>query len=478
MLDISMFRDAEKAELVRQSEAKRFRDPSIVDRIIEYDKMWIIESHRQKSCLTLKNTIGKRIRYLMSNKINHMPDYVDKLELMKRMPVDEVSYGILESYCLNIEELKAYSKYVSNIEHEHSAESATCLSMRNTLIDRVGNILDQKVPVSQTEDDNLLIEEYNLHTSPNRLSHIDLLQKIGGVDYEAGINVAGNRGYYLKGVAVFLSQALIQLSLRILGDKGYTPVQPPYFMRHDMLEHVSQLNDFSDRLYKVVEGYDAKQGKVDGLNPNEENSSLYLIATSEQPLVALNYNKRLEPADMPIRYAGYSACFRTETGRHGQDTRGIFRVHQFDKIEQFVVCSPNPDDEFSSDKMFEEMLNNCKTLLHSLNIPYRIISIVSKELNLAASIKYDIEGLFVGGYRELVSCSNCTDYQARAVNTTICTNSDDKVYAHMLNSTMCAVPRMICAVLESNQTDDGIMIPEALKPYMPERYKSIIPFIA
>lgn len=473
-----MFRDAEKAELVRQSEAKRFRDSGIVDLIIKYDEMWIIASYRQKSCLTLKNTIGKRIKYLMSDKMNHMPDNLDKLEAIKRIPVDEVTYAVLESYGLGIEELKAYSKHVSNVEHEHSSESATYLSMRNTLIDRVGNILDPSVPVSQTEDDNLLIEEYNLHTSPNKLSHIDLLQKIGGVDYDAGINVAGNRGYYLKGAAVFLAQALIQLSLRILGDKGYTPVQPPYFMRHDMLERVSQLNDFSDRLYKVVEGYDAKQEKHNGANPNEQDSALYLIATSEQPLVALNYNKKLEPADLPIRYAGYSACFRTETGRHGQDTRGIFRVHQFDKIEQFVVCSPNPDDEFSSDKMFEEMLGNCKALLQSLNIPYRIISIVSKELNLAASIKYDIEGLFVGGYRELVSCSNCTDYQARAVNTTISTNTDYKVYAHMLNSTMCAVPRMICAVLESNQTEDGIVIPEALKPYMPERYKSSIPYVA
>lgn len=295
---------------------------------------------------------------------------------------------------------------------------------------------------------------------------------VDGFEGEKGAVVAGSRGYFLKGVLVFLEQALIQYALRTLGSRGYTPIYTPFFMRKEVMQEVAQLSQFDEELYKVI-------GK--GSEKSDDNSydEKYLIATSEQPIAALHRDEWLRPEDLPIKYAGLSTCFRQEVGSHGRDTRGIFRVHQFEKIEQFVYSSPHDNKSW---EMFEEMIATAEDFYQSLGIPYHIVNIVSGSLNHAASKKLDLEAWFPGSgaFRELVSCSNCTDYQARRLRIRYGQTKKmmDKVeFVHMLNATMCATTRTICAILENYQTEKGIVVPEKLKEFMPPGLQELIPFV-
>jgi len=222
------------------------------------------------------------------------------------------------------------------------------------------------------------------------------------------------------------------------------------------MANTAQLEQFDEELYKV--GNDVKE--------SDEDEDKYLIATSEQPISGFHKDEWLEPKDLPLRYAGISPCFRKEAGAHGKDVRGIFRVHQFEKVEQFVITTPEKSWE-----MHEEMLATSEEFLQSLKIPYKVITIVSGALNNAAAKKYDIEGWFpgFGEFRELVSCSNCTDYQSRSLNVRCGSkksNEKEKKYVHMLNSTLSATTRTICAVLENYQTAEGVIVPDVLQPYM------------
>merc|ERR1712066_354844 len=294
-----------------------------------------------------------------------------------------------------------------------------------------------------------------------------------GYDTERATVASGARAYYLTGPAVFLQQGLIQLALQTLYKEGYSPLYTPFFMKKEVMQEVAQLSQFDDELYKVV----GKGSEVEG---DKTVSEKYLIATSEQPIAAFHRDEWISEKQLPIKYAGISSCFRQEVGSHGRDTRGIFRVHQFEKVEQFVITSPHDDESW---KIMDEMIGNAESFCQMLNIPYRIVAIVSGALNNAASKKLDLEAWFPGGgaFRELVSCSNCLDYQARRLRVrygqTKKMNASTE-YCHMLNPSLCAVTRVICVLLEMNQTEAGIKVPEALKMYMPEKYKEEIPFVA
>jgi len=296
---------------------------------------------------------------------------------------------------------------------------------------------------------------------------------IDGMNGEKGAVVSGGRGYFLTGAAVFLEQALIQLALHILHDKDYTPLYTPFFMRKEVMQEVAQLSQFDDELYKVV-GKGSE--KADENAPADEK---YLIATSEQPIAAYHRDEWLPEASLPIKYAGLSTCFRQEVGSHGRDTRGIFRVHQFEKVEQFVLTSPHDNKSW---EMMDEMIGNAESFYQILGIPYRVVNIVSGALNHAAAKKLDLEAWFCGSgaFRELVSCSNCLEYQARRLlvrygqTKKMNANVD---YVHMLNATMCATTRVICAILETHQTETGVKVPECLKMYMPAKYRDEIPFV-
>lgn len=244
---------------------------------------------------------------------------------------------------------------------------------------------------------------YGDTTVEKKYSHFDLIHMIDGMDGERGAAVSGSRGYFLTGPAVHLKHALIQLAISKLSAKGYKPMDTPFFMLKDAMQEVAQLAQFDEELYKVI-------GKGDG--DSEETEEKYLIATSEQPIAAFHRNEWIPESELPIRYAGFSTCFRKEAGSHGRNTRGIFRVHQFDKVEQFCLTSPHDNKSW---EMMDEMIANAEEFYQELGIPYRIVNIVSGALNHAASKKLDLEAWFPGSkaFRELVSCSNCLDYQAR-----------------------------------------------------------------
>lgn len=223
----------------------------------------------------------------------------------------------------------------------------------------------------------------------------------------------------------------------------------------------AQLSDFHEALYKVSGGDD--EG-TDDLK--------YLIATSEQPIACYHSGEKLDTKEFPIKYAGFSTCFRKEAGKHGKDTLGVFRTHQFEKVEQFVLCNPEGDESW---KIMDQMLENSMSFYQALEIPFRVVNIVSGELNDAAAKKYDLEAWFPGGkaFRELVSCSNCTDYQSRRLDVRY-GQEGKSPFCHMLNSTLTACERTMCCLVENYQTDEGILLPEPLRPFMGGR--ALIPF--
>jgi len=239
-------------------------------------------------------------------------------------------------------------------------------------------------------------------------------------------------------------------------------------MNKSIMSEVAQLSQFDEELYKVT----------------GEGEEKYLIATSEQPIAAFHRKERLADHELPKRYAGFSSCFRKEVGSHGRDTLGIFRVHQFNKIEQFCITNPKTNSKtglLESEEMFAEMMNNCEEFYKALNLPYQIISIVSGKLNNAAAKKYDVEAWFPHSeqYRELVSCSNCTSYQSRRLDikygaTSTKTQGEKPDFVHMLNCTMCATTRTLCCIVENYQTKDGVEVPKCLQAYMG---KSFIPYL-
>ena len=364
----------------------------------------------------------------------------------------------------------------------------TLVEERETLLNKIGNIVDDDVPFSNNEDDdNIVVSLYPTPPLPGLLpcplkdlsyvlpptlplKHDDLLWRIGGYEPIRGQNVAGHRGYFLKNNGVLLNQALINYSIAFLRKRDYDVLQPPYMMNKDVMSKLAQLDDFDEQLYKV-------SGKTDDPNGASEK---YLIATSEQPICAYHKGDWIEEKTLPIRYAGVSTCFRKEAGSSGRDIRGIFRVHQFEKIEQFCITA---DDLQISRNEQENMKMAAEEFHQSLRLPYRVVCIVSSELNDAAIKKYDLEAWFPGqeSYRELVSCSNCTDYQARGVGARCGIKKtggnlgkgkgDSKLeerasYVHMLNSTLCATGRAICCILENHQTADGVKVPEVLVPFM------------
>ncbi|CAZ81643.1 unnamed protein product [Tuber melanosporum] len=311
----------------------------------------------------------------------------------------------------------------------------------------IGNIVHNSVPVSNNEDSNELIRSWTPDgvnvEKHDCLSHHDVLARLDGYEAERGVKVVGHRGYFLKQWGVFLNQALINYGLEFLASKGYTPLQTPQFMLKDMMAKTAQLEQFDDELYKVVDG--------------EEKNDKYLIATSEQPISALHADEWLQQKELPIRYAGFSSCYRREAGAHGKDAWGIFRVHQFEKIEQFVITDPEKSWE-----AFDEMINYSEEFYKSLNIPYRVVTIVSGALNNAAAKKYDLEAWFPfqGEYKEL-SRNLEIRYGTKAQTDTV------KKYVHCLNSTLCATERSLCCILENYQTPEGINVPEALRKYIP-----------
>jgi seryl-tRNA synthetase len=322
-------------------------------------------------------------------------------------------------------------------------------TIRNYLM-RLPNILHDSVPVGRDDSENIEVKKVG---TPRTVdfeikNHGQLATENNWADFERATKIAGAGFYFLKGSLVLLDLALQRYALDMLESKGYTPVIPPYMINRSSYEGVTDLGDFEKVMYKI-DGDDA-----------------YLIATSEHPIGAMYRDEIFEEKELPLRLAGISPCFRREIGAHGLDTKGLFRVHQFTKVEQFVFC--RPEDSWT---IFEELLANAEELFQGLGLPYRVVNICTGDIGTVAAKKYDIEVWMPreNAYKEVVSCSNCTSYQAVRLNIKVRDKSDfeSKQHIHTLNSTAIATSRVIRAILENNQHSDGsVDIPEILWPYM------------
>ena len=415
MLDIKLFR--EEPDKIIESEKKRFRDTVNVEKVIEYDNLWRDGLKRLNDLRSEKNKLSKSFK--QAKKEGNIQEVISK---SKQVAAD-------------IKELEPKIEEYEKIRDEDRY--------------KVGNSIDEKVPISDTEDVNEIIRKVGELPSFDfkPLNHVDLIEAIDGADTKIAGEVSGSRFYYLKQDILFLNLALIQFALNELTNKGYTPLQTPFFIKSEVAEETSELGEFEETLYKV------------------ENEDLYLIATAEQTLAALHRNEIIPSEDLPLKYCALSTCFRKEAGSHGKDTLGIFRVHQFEKVEQFIYSTPE-----ESENEHQKLLEVTEGIYQKLGLPYQIVAIVSSALNDNAAIKYDLEAWFPGSatYRELVSCTNCKDYQARKINTRVGkAGAGDAQILHTLNSTAIATERTICCILENYQQEDGsIKVPDVLVPYM------------
>jgi seryl-tRNA synthetase len=421
MLDIKLIR--ENPDLVRTNLTKR-GDPQVVkmlDDLINCDREW-------RQSLTKLNDLRHKRRQLT----------VD-IAIAKKKGKD-ASERISEAKNVDVEITKL-EKQVGEFEQQ----------VHDYLM-RLPNLLHETVPIGKDEKDNAEVKKWG---NPPKFSfpirdHMDLGTALDIVDVERAGKVAGARFFYLKGAAVLLDMALVNFALDEMFRKGYTPVEPPYVMRRKPYEGVVALGDFEDVLYKI------------------ENEDLYLIATSEHPMAAMYMDEVLMGEDLPVKLAGFSTNFRKEAGAHGKDTRGVFRTHQFNKIEQFIFCRPE-----NSWQLHEELLKNAEELVQKLGLAYRVVNVCTGDIGIVAAKKYDVEAWMPAqnAYREIVSCSNCTDYQARRLNIKYREKEGEapKGFVHTLNSTALATGRTIVALIENYQQEDGsIVVPEVLRKYMGE----------
>ena len=314
----------------------------------------------------------------------------------------------------------------------------------------------ESVPIGSTDADNVEVKTWGTPTEFDFAieDHVDIGERLGIIDIERAAKVSGSRFAYLKGQAVMLEFALVQWALGRLSQEGFTPVIPPVLVRESALFGTGFFPGARDQVYAV--------GVDDGTAL--ESDELFLAATAEIPLAAMFGDEILDAGELPMRFAGFSTCFRREAGTYGKDTRGIFRVHQFDKVEMFSFSHP----EKSWDE-HELLLATEESLVQALGIPYRVVNVCTGDLGDPAAKKYDIEAWFPGqdAYREITSCSNTTDYQARRLKIRFRDGGGPTEIAHTLNGTAFAVGRTLIAILENNQQADGsVTVPEPLQGFL------------
>ena len=342
-------------------------------------------------------------------------------------------------------EMKSVSEELSKLEVDQNNIEKKYLKLAAS----IPNLIHESVPIGKDEESNKEIKKWgNIPEFDFKIKdHIDISEDLDLVDLERAAKVAGARFYYLKNDLVRLNQALINFGLDFLREKGYSIVQPPYMINRESMEGAVIAEDFEEVIYKI------------------DNQDLYMIGTSEHAMAAMHSKEIIEGKDIPKKYAGISPCFRKEAGAHGRDQKGIFRVHQFDKIEQFVFSKPE-----DSWKEHEKLLSIAEEFYQKLEIPYRVMLLSTGDTGNISAKTYDIEAWMAGqnAYREIVSCSNCLEYQARRLKIRFRDKTnEDTQYVHTLNSTLIATTRVLVAIMENFQTKEGhIRIPQALQSYM------------
>ena len=346
---------------------------------------------------------------------------------------------------LEISEMKDIGNRISSLEKEKSMVE----SQFNLLMRSLPNIIDQSVPIGNNENDNVILQHHgtikNLDFKPK--DHVEIATSLDLVDIERAAKISGARFYFLKKELVSMNYALILFALDFLSDKGYILTQPPYMIRRSAIEGSVILEDFEQVIYNI------------------NGEDLYMIGTSEHALASMHMDEILNGKQLPIKYGAISPCFRKEAGAHGKDMKGIFRVHQFEKVEQFIYS--RPEDSW---KEHERMLTITEEFYNKIGIPYRTVLLCSADLGKISAKTYDIEAWMPGqnAYREIVSCSNCTDYQARRLGIRFKDKTNEETsLVHTLNSTLVATERTMVSIMENYQTSNGeVEIPDTLQKYM------------
>lgn len=418
MLDIKLIR--EHPEIVRNDLKKRgdLEKLKMLGDLIEYDKHW-------RKLLTEVNELRHRRKVVTA----------EIASLKKRG----------EDVSRQMEEAKRIPQDIKKLENQ----VAEYREKVDLILLRLPNILHESVPFGKDESENVVVK---IVGKPPKFdfkqkSHVEIALNLGLIDFDRAAKVAGHGFYYLKGDLARLDYAIINYTMDFLRKRGYTLIEPPLMMRKKPYLGVTDLESFADQLYKL------------------EDEDLYLIATSEHPMAATFMDEVIDKKDLPTKFVGVSPCFRKEVGAHGKYTKGLFRVHQFNKIEQFIFCLPE-----DSWKFHEELQKNSEDLYQGLGLHFRVVNVCTGDIGIIAAKKYDIEVWMADGtYREAGSNSNCTDYQSRRLNIRLREKEGQAPagFVHTLNNTALATSRTIIAILEQYQQKDGsVMIPEVLRPLM------------
>ncbi|MFC1647848.1 serine--tRNA ligase [Nanoarchaeota archaeon] len=419
MLDINFIR--ENPGMVRKSLEKRKDLEKIawLDDLLKIDEKW------RKLKQDVDNLRHERNK--LSQEVN---------QLMKQ--------GKKKDAALVIKKAKAIP---AQIEAAEKKMLSLRMKIDNYLM-RLPNILHDSVPFGKDDSDNKEIRVWGKKPKFDfkLKAHGELAEELGIADFKQASEVSGAGFHYMIGDLALLNNALAQFAIDFLVKKGFKLVIPPLALRRKPYEGVTDLADFENVMYKI------------------EGEDLYLIATSEHPIGAYMMGKVLTEKDMPVAYVGYSPNFRKEIGSHGVDTKGLFRTHQFWKVEQFIFCKPEDSWEW-----IDKLVKNSEELFKALELPYRVVNICTGDIGSVAAKKYDVEAWMPrqNAYKEVVSCSNCTDYQARRLNIKYEAKDGTRKFVHTLNSTAIATSRALVAILENNQNKDGsINIPKVLQKYM------------
>jgi len=418
MLDIKLIR--ESPELVRKNLEKR-GDPEKLrqlDDLIQLDKEW-------RQLLTRVNELRHRRRMV-----------TEEIAKLKKEGKD-VSQRLKEAQIIP-QEIEKLERQVEE-----------CREKVNSLLLRLPNLLHESVPVGKHEDANIIVR---IVGKPPRFdfeprNHLEIAENLGLIDAERAAKVAGRGFYYLKGALVLLDFAIMDYAIDFMMSRGFGLVEPPFMMHKKPYMGAADLETFEDQLYKV------------------EGEDLHLIATAEHPLAAMFMDEVIEKKDLPIKLVGLSTNFRKEVGAHGKYTKGLFRMHQFNKVEQFAFCLPA-----DSWKIHEELQKNCEDLYEGLGLHFRTVNVCTADIGSFPAKRYDVQVWMTDGvYREIGSNSNCTDYQARRLNIRYREKEGmaPAGFVHTVNNTALATSRTMMAILEQYQQKDGsVVIPKTLRPYM------------
>ena len=414
MIDIKFIR--ENPDAVRASQKGRGEDTSIVDQLLAIDETRRTAITEFETLRAEQNTLSKSVGAAKGD---------EKTALLEN------------------------AKDLANKVKAADTKRAEIEAQANAIAMQLSNILDPEAPIGG-EADFVVIEHVGTPRDFTKdgfepKDHVELGKLLGAIDTERGAKVAGSRSYYLTGAGALLEFALVNYAISSATKSGFIPVIPPVLVNPAAMEGTGFLGQAAENVYHL------------------ERDEVYLVGTSEVPLAAMHMDEILPAEKLPLRYAGYSTCFRREAGTYGKDTRGIIRVHQFDKVEMFSFCKPEEAKE-----EHKRLLQWEKDFLNAMEIPYRVIDVASGDLGSSANRKFDIEAWIPtqGTYREVTSTSNCTEFQARRLNIRYKDSDGTKAIA-TLNGTLVAIPRMIVAILENHQNADGsVNVPKALQPFL------------